>query len=55
MNCLLVLALCVAAATAGIPDGYAHGRYAFYGRYGGKYTKNWYRNWIEHCGMKASE
>lgn len=37
MNCLVILALCFAAALAGIPDGYSHGRYAFYGRYAGKY------------------
>lgn len=36
MKCLVVLALFIVAAMAGIPDGYAHGRYAFYGRYGSK-------------------
>ena len=36
MNCLVILALCFVAALAGIPDGYAYGRYAFYGRYAGK-------------------
>lgn len=40
MNSLIVVALCFASALAGIPDGYAHGRYAFYGRYGGKCLLN---------------
>jgi hypothetical protein len=36
MKCLVVFAMCAVAALASIPDGYAHGRYAFYGRYAGK-------------------
>ena len=36
MKCLIVFVLCFVAAMASIPDGYANGRYAFYGRYNGK-------------------
>lgn len=39
MNCLVVVALCFVSAMASVPDGYANGRYAFYGRYAGWYTK----------------
>src|SRR6218665_963513 len=39
MNCLVVSALCFVSVMASIPDGYANGRYAFYGRYAGWYTK----------------
>lgn len=37
---LLVFAVCLGAAMAGVPDGYASGRYAFHGHYGGEAPVN---------------